>query len=79
LLAVGSAVAHLAFWGLLVVGIVTGELTKRGAAVFLLLWAAGSLVLPRIVWWGGALVTPWIAVLDIVLVFIVVKGDVSLT
>jgi hypothetical protein len=29
--------------------------------------------------WGGALVTPWIAVLDIVLVFIVAKGDVRLT
>lgn len=76
---VAAVVAQLAFWILLVLGIVNGELRKFGAAVLVLLWFAGSIGLPRIAWWTGTFVTSWVAVLDIVLVFKVFKGDVRLT
>jgi hypothetical protein len=33
----------------------------------------------RIAWWTSPLVTPYVAVLDIVLVFVVFKGDIRLT
>jgi hypothetical protein len=58
--AIGSVVAQLAFWVLLVVGVLFGQLKRARAAVFVL-------------------VTSWIAILDIVLVFMVFKGDVRLT
>jgi hypothetical protein len=76
---VAAVVAQLAFWVLLVLGIVNGVLKKLGAAIFVLLWVAGHIGLSRIAWWSGALVTSWVAVLDIALVFIVFKGDVKLT
>ena len=41
--------------------------------------ATGYIALPRISWLGGFLVTSYVAVLDIVLVFIVFKGDVRLS
>ncbi len=76
---VGAVVAQLAFWVLLVLGIVYGALKKRGAGIFVLLWVAGYVGLPRIAWWTGPFVTSWVAILDIALVFIVFKGDVKLT
>jgi hypothetical protein len=72
-------VAQLAFWVLLVLGIVNGVLTKLRAAIFLCLWLSGYIGLPWIAWWTGPFVTSWVAVLDIALVFIVFKGDVRLT
>ena len=76
---VGPLVAHLAFWVLLVLGIINGSLRKLGTAMFVFLWVADYVGLPRIAWWTGSFVTSWVAVLDIVLVFIVFKGDVKLT
>jgi len=77
--AIGSVIAQLAFWILLVVGVLFGHLSKVKAAVFVVLWLVGSFGLPRVAWWASSLVTSWIAILDIVLVFIVFKGDVRLT
>ena len=76
---IAALVAQLAFWVLLVLGVVNGVLKKRGAAVFVSLWLAGYIGLPRIAWWTGPFVTSWVAVLDIVLVFMIFKGDVRLT
>ena len=76
---VGAVVAQLAFWVLLVLGVSYGALKKIGTGVFVLLWLAGYIGLPRITWWTGPFVTSWVAMLDIVLVFIVFKGDVKLT
>ena len=78
-LLVGAVVAQLAFWVLLVLGVSHGALKKIGTGVFVLLWLAGYIGLPRITWWTGPFVTSWVAMLDIVLVFIVFKGDVKLT
>jgi len=77
--AIPAVVAQLAFWVLLVVGLLYGQLNKVTAAIFVGLWLIGSFGLPRVAWWASSLVTSWIAILDIVLVFMVFKGDVRLT
>ena len=77
--AIGGVVAQLAFWILLVVGVLFGQLGRVKAAAFVVLWLVGSFGLPRVAWWASSLVTSWIAILDIVLVFMVFKGDVRLT
>jgi hypothetical protein len=76
---VGAWIAQLAFWVLLALGIAYGELTRKGAAIFVALWLMGALGLPRLSSFMGLFVTPYVAVLDIVLVFIVFKGDVKLS
>ena len=73
-----AVVAQLAFWVLLVVGLLYGQLNKITASIFVGLWLVGSIGLPRVAWWASSLVTSWIAILDIVLVFMVFKGDVRL-
>jgi hypothetical protein len=74
----GAVVAHLAFW-LLLLGLAYGEFGKVRAATMIGLWIVGYAGLPRIAWWTAPLVTSWVAVLDIVLVFTVFKGDVKLS
>jgi hypothetical protein len=54
------------------------ELGARGVALFLLLWLSGLFGLPFLPH-GGSLFSPFVAVLDIALVFILFKGDVRLT
>jgi hypothetical protein len=78
-LAIGVWVAHAAFWALLIIGIATGELSARRAGIFVALWVAGYLGLPLLFSLGSQLMTSYVAVLDIVLVFMVVKGDVRST
>lgn len=72
---IGGWVAHIAFWVLIALGAGFGMLGRMAVAVFVALWLAGLILLPRITLWSGPLVTSWIAVLDIVLVFLVLKGD----
>jgi hypothetical protein len=74
----GAVVAHLAFWVLLALGLAYGDFGKGRAAALVGLWIIGFAGLPRIAWWAASLVTSWVAVLDIVLVFAVVKGDLRL-
>jgi len=76
---VAAWVAQVAFWAILGLGIAFGELKRSSTLIFLALWAVGFFVLPRIPPYGGFLVTPYIAVLDIVLVFLVFKEDVRLS
>jgi hypothetical protein len=52
--------------------------TGRGVAVFLFLWVAGLVGLPYVPY-GAALFSPFVAVLDIVLVFMIMEGDVRLS
>jgi hypothetical protein len=75
---IAAWIAHVAFWALLLIGVGSGEVGKKGGALFIALWLAGYLVLP-LVPSGGILLTPYLAVLDIVMVFIVFKGDVRLS
>ena len=76
--AVASWTAHLVFWGLVVWGLVSGQLAKGRAAVFVILWFVAPLGLPYVPY-GSALFPSLVALFDIVLVFMIFKGDVRLT
>ena len=76
---VGGVLAQIAFWLLVIRGVIGGELGMWRAATFVVLWFAGYLGFPRIGAFGGLFVASYVAVLDIVLVFIVFKGDVKLS
>jgi hypothetical protein len=73
---VAGWIAQIAFWVLIVLGIVYGDLSKKAAGMFVALWLVGYVGIPHIGWWAGSLVMSWVAVLDIALVFVVFKGDV---
>jgi hypothetical protein len=79
---IGSAsiaawIAHLAFWILLGLGWAYGELQLRGRITFVCLWLAAYFGLPFIPS-GAAMFSSVVAVLDIILVFIIFKGDVRI-
>jgi hypothetical protein len=73
---VAALCAHAAFWAILGLGIAHDDISRKAAAIFLILWSAGFFLLPRISQFSGLFVTPYVAVIDIVLVFLVFKGDV---
>jgi len=72
-------IAQLTFWAVLGIGVWSNELDRRAAAIFVALWIAGFAGLPWLPMVGSMLVTPFVAILDIVLVFVVFKGDVTLS
>jgi hypothetical protein len=75
---IATWIAHAAFWVLLACGSWTGELRLRSTIVLLMLWLAGYLGLPYLAY-GAALRAPFVAALDIALVFAVFKGDIRLS
>ncbi len=74
---VAGWIAQIAFWVLLPYGWLCDELGARGVALFFLLWIGGLFGLPFLPY-GGFLFSPFVAVLDVALVFIIFKGDVRL-
>ena len=77
--AAAALIAQVAFWATLGIGVAFGEIGWRRFLGFVLLWMAGVFGLPRLSLAAGLLVIPYVAVLDIALVFIVFKGDVRLS
>ena len=75
---IAALVAKLAFVGLLIAGIASGELRKKGIAIFVALGALAWLGLPALPR-GADFVTPALAAIDVALVFVVYKGDIRLT
>ena len=73
--AIGALIAHAAFWVLLARGWVGGELGTTGACVVLALWLLGLALSSQMPYVPFASV---VALLDVVLVLIVVKGDVRI-
>jgi hypothetical protein len=71
---VAAWIAHITFAVVLLLG--WGEL-GRSRVIFPLLWLAGY-VAQSYVPYGPSLFPPYVAVMDIVLVFMVFQGDVSL-
>jgi hypothetical protein len=71
-------IAHPLFWVLLLAGWLTSELSVTGLLTFIALWLAGFYGLPHLLPGGFLLVPSYVAILDIVLVFVVLKGDVRL-
>ena len=72
--AVAGWIAQIVFWALILLGVGSGELGIRGAAIFVTVWLAAYIGLP-LVSFGSLFLTPSVAVLDVVLVFLVLKGD----
>ena len=74
---IASLVAHLTFWALIVWGLISRELSMAAGLTFAVLWILLPFVL-RYVPYGPGLTPPAVAVLDIVLVFIIFKGNVRI-
>jgi hypothetical protein len=74
---VAAWIAHLAFWALIARGRLSGELGVRPTFVALALWLAAYTCLP-LVPYGAALFSSVVAVIDIVLVLLIFKGDVRI-
>jgi hypothetical protein len=75
---VAAWIAHLSFWILLISGVTSGELGTRGVVAALAAWALGYVGLPYLAY-GPSLFPTFVAVVDIVLVFVIFKGDVHIT
>jgi len=73
---IASLLALWGFWALLVAGIAVSELSPRAATAFVILWIAGRLASGYLLY--GFLFAPFVAILDIALVFAIFKGDVRL-
>jgi hypothetical protein len=70
-------IAHIAFWVLLIAGRALGELGTKSTATLVVLWLAGCWGLPYI-HYGDALFMSLVAVVDVVLVLLVFKGDIRI-
>ena len=70
--------AHPMFVILLVAGWVSEEIGRVGLAILIALWLIGWIVFPRVFEMGNMLFPVFVAILDVVLVLIVFKGDVRL-
>jgi hypothetical protein len=78
--AVAAIIGFWTFWVLLPYGYAVGELSPKQVAAFLLLWIGGRVGLAYLPWMPAAsLFSPYVAVLDIALVFAIFKGDVRLS
>ena len=75
---IAALIAHVTFWVLLAYGWFWEDLGARGITVFLILWGAG-LAAVRMTPYGDAIFPSFVALLDIVLVFIIFRGDVRLS
>lgn len=71
-------IAHLAFWVLLLFGWMWDDLGPRGITAFVLLWVAGFWGLQYFPL-GRDMFFSYVAMLDVVLVFLIFKGDVRLS
>ena len=75
--AIGAFVAQAGFWILLAIGLFTVALRSRAVVVLLVLWIAGRVALAATPL-GLAWFPPYVALLDIALVFLIFKGDVRI-
>jgi hypothetical protein len=71
-------IAEATFFVLLAFGIVSRELSRAGLLGFIVLWLVGYFGLPALSSLGGLFVTSYVAILDIALVFIILKGDLRI-
>ena len=71
-----ALIGYIAFWALLASAWFLDELGARGIAVFVVLWLCGFFGLPFLSH-GRAFFWPFVAILDIALMFVVFKGDVG--
>ena len=74
---IAALIAHVTFWILLPYGWFWEELGIKGVVLFLVLWVGGYVGLPYLPY-GADMFFSYVAVLDIILVFIIFKGDVRM-
>ena len=74
---IAAWIALWGFWILLCLGWMRGDVGAKGSATFILLWLFGFAGARFVLY--GLLFAPYVAVLDIALVFAIFKGDVRLT
>jgi hypothetical protein len=74
---IAAWIAQIAFWALLLIGVGSGEIGRKGGALFAALWLGGYLAV-QVAPAAAMLFTPYLAVVDLVLVFVIFKGDVRL-
>ena len=74
-----SLLGHIAFWVLIIWGWAADGLSIATRVTFLALWVAGYVALPRLLTYGDWWFAPYVAVLDIVILFIVMKDNVRLS
>jgi hypothetical protein len=74
---IARLIAHAAFWGLVLLGLVSDELGFRQAGIFVFVWLLGLVGLPHLPY-GDAVFPSYVAVLDVALVLMIFKGDVRL-
>jgi hypothetical protein len=75
---IAALIGHVAFWVLVVWAYLTDSLSPRASVIFALLWLVPNVLL-SFVPSAGPFFSPYVAVLDIVLVFLLFHGDVRLT
>lgn len=75
---IAAAIARWGFWFLLAYGWAWGELTPRRISLFAVVWLLGWLGFPLLTY-GDALFTAFVALLDVVLVLMIFKGDVKIS
>ena len=75
---IGQWIALVAFPTLLILGYISEELKPKWIAAFAILGVAAWIGLPRFPPSGGYLVTPALAVLDIMLVLTIFKRDIRI-
>jgi hypothetical protein len=68
-----SLFSHTAFWLLVCGGLLSDGLSRRTAAIFAVVWAAGLVLLPYAPY-GAALFSPFVVVLDIALDVLTAKN-----
>lgn len=75
---IAAWIAHLAFLWLLICGWILRELDVKRIALFAALWLAGRIGLAYVPYTGAVTMFPsYVAILDIVLVFVIFKGNVG--
>jgi hypothetical protein len=76
--AVAAFIGFWAFWILLPYGYAVGELSPKRVVLFLIFWICGRIGLAWLPAPAPALFSPYVAILDIALVFLIFHGDVRL-
>jgi hypothetical protein len=72
-------VAHPVFVALVVIGSISGEISRAGTALLVSLWLIGFIVFPRVLTMGDVWFPTVVAILDVILVFVVFKEDIRLS
>jgi hypothetical protein len=76
---IAAWIARVAFWCLIPWGVVSGELGVRSCVIFLAVWTAAFVGFDYLPVPYSGMFPSFVALLDVVLVLIIVKGDVRIT